>query len=226
MKIRTLALASLLVVSSVVTVRATSFSDIQNWVGSGANEAAMVVDWKDGKTDQSMVWGYRWDGTATGLNMFLSIVAADPNLYAHAGTYSWGTAIYGIGYDLGNSGSFSVTPSLTFDSGGLATSTDPNDARVATDSANHYVEGWNSGFWDYYTKATATDVWAESGVGAADRVLTDGAWDGYSFAAGFASAAPNDPIAAPLVSSVPEPTTLALSVTAGLILVCVRRKKS
>jgi hypothetical protein len=220
MKIRFLAVASLLVIQSIP---AATFGDIQLWAGTGANQAALVIDWNDGKTTESLLWGYRWDGSATGLNMLQSIVAADPRLYAHTGAYGWGTAIYGLGYDLDGNGTFGISPGLTFDGSGLATSLDPDDTRVPTDSADHWLEGWNNGFWAYYNKAVSGDVWSESMVGSADRLLSDGVWDGYSFAPDFASAAPSEPLA---VAPVPEPTTLALFATAGLFLVCARFKKS
>jgi len=220
MKIRSLAVASLFVLSAA---HAASFDNIQLWAGSGTNEAALVIDWQDGKTSESLLWGYRWDGSATGLDMFLSVVAADPSLYAHIGNYSWGTAIYGIGYDLNGDGSFGVSPALTFDSGGLSTAVNPDDSRTATDSADHWLEGWNNGFWDYYTKSSSADAWTESGVGSADRLLSNGAWDGYSFAANFISSAPAESLA---VAAVPEPATLALFVSAGMFLICARRKQS
>lgn len=220
MKIRSLALASLLAIHSL---HAATFGDIQYWAGTGANQAALVIDWKDGKTHESLLWGYRWDGSATGLDMLNSIVAADPRLFAHTGTYGWGTAIYGIGYDLNGNGTFGVSPGLTFNGGGLATSLDPDDNRIATESADHWAEGWNSGFWAYYNKSVSGDAWAESMVGAADRLLSNGAWDGFSFAPNFSSVTPSEPFA---VGPVPEPTTLSLLATAGLLLVCARLKKS
>ncbi len=63
---------------SLVTARAefTGFESINYWVGSGSNQAAMVIDWNDGTTTQSYVWGYRWDGDATGQDMFEAIVGS------------------------------------------------------------------------------------------------------------------------------------------------------
>lgn len=212
-----LASAGLLALSPV---HAATFNNVQFWVGSGANEAALVIDWNDGKSPESLLWGYRWNGSATGLDMLESVVNANPRLFAHLGTYSFGTAILGIGYDLNNSGGFAVSPSLTFDSGGLALDTNPNDARVATDSADHYLEGWNSGFWDYYTKASSADAWASSLVGAGDRVLADGAWDAYSFEANFVSSIPSNPTPA----MVPEPTAVSLFTLSGLTFVWLRRR--
>ena len=46
-----------------------SFEDIQFWVGSGSNRAALVIEWHDGTQPDAMVWGYKWDGEASGHDM-------------------------------------------------------------------------------------------------------------------------------------------------------------
>ena len=50
------------------------FSDILFWVGEGANEAVMAVNW----ADTALAWGYRWNGAATVADMMADIAAADP----------------------------------------------------------------------------------------------------------------------------------------------------
>ncbi|HOX55296.1 MAG TPA: hypothetical protein P5205_01860 [Candidatus Paceibacterota bacterium] len=203
-------------------VSAATFDDIQFWAGSGANRAALVIDWNDGKSAESLLWGYRWDGTATGLDMLLGVVSADSRLFAHLGEFVWGTSVLGLGYDLNQSGGFGVAPALMFDRGGLATDSDPDDSRVASDAADHWIEGWNNGFWAYYLKATTAEAWASSMVGAGERILADGVWDGYSFAPGFAGTEPGEPLAA----TVPEPATLTLFLLSGVLLVCARRDRA
>ncbi len=216
-------LAAASVVFPSPSASAATWEDIRFWAGFGANQAALVIDWNDGKTEQSLLWGYRWDGTATGMNMLQEVVSADPRLFAHIGNFGWGQAILGIGYDLNENGVFGVSPTLTFDSGGLLISETPtpDDSRSATDPADHYLEGWNSGFWGYYTKPSSLNTWTEAMAGAADRVLSNGAWDGYSFAPGFSSSAPSDP--AP-VTTVPEPISTPLMLLCGLLLACHRRR--
>jgi hypothetical protein len=214
-----LAVASLFVLNST---RAATLDDVQFWVGSGANQAALVVDWNDGRSAESLLWGFRWDGSATGLDMFQAVVNADSRLFAHLGGYVWGTAIHGIGYDLDGDGSFGVSPSLSFDGGGLVTTSAPDDLRTPTDGADHYLEGWNAGFWGYNLKASANDAWASAVFGPAERVLADGVWDGYSFAPGFNFTDPSEPIAATLV---PEPTAFALLSISVLLLSCARRQQ-
>lgn len=216
----TLAVSSLLVISSA---RAVDFGDIQFWAGSGTNEAAMVIDWNDGKSDESLVWGYHWDGSASGLEMFEAIVNADPRLFAHLAVYGFGTAVSGIGYDMNDNG-FSVSPSLTFDSGGLLVepsgSGDFDDSRMPTDADDHYVEGFNSGYWGYYVKSNSADAWGYASSGAADRILSDGNWDGWSFSPGFVDSDPSNPGIAP----VPEPGTLTLCVLGGVFLLNQHRQ--
>ena len=216
--IRNLTLAAL--ATFTFTAPAATFDDVQFWVGSGANQAALVIDWNDGKSAESLLWGYRWNGTATGLDMLQAVVNADSRLFAHFGTYVWGTAIQGIGYDLNNSGGFAVTPALTFDAGGLALSTAPDDTRVVTDAADHWLEGWNNGFWAYYLKGSAAENWTSAMTGAGDRTLTDGAWDGFSFAPGFASSDPSEPTPA----MVPEPGVVSLLTVGFFAIACVRRR--
>ncbi len=55
------------------TTSTLSFSDIQYWVGTGSNQAAFVVQWNDSKIPDALVWGFRWDGNATGEDMLKAI---------------------------------------------------------------------------------------------------------------------------------------------------------
>jgi hypothetical protein len=202
-------------------VRAADFADIQFWVGTGVNQAAFVVDWNDGQSAESLIWGYRWDGPATGMDMFRAIVNVDSRFFAHVSTPgAFGESVYGIGYDLDGDNVFGVSPSLAFDGGGLAIDNSPDDSRVATGTGDHWLEGWNSGFWGYSLKASSSSVWESASTGPSDRLLSDGVWDGYSFAPGFAFSDPSEPSIAP----VPEPGSLVLVVSGGLFLLCARPK--
>jgi hypothetical protein len=58
------------------------------------------------------------------------------------------------------------------------------------------------GYWHYWTKEAESDPWAYASVGAADRLMLDGGWDGWV----YGTAAP----------PVPEPGT-ALLVGLGLV---------
>ena len=87
--------AALLCLAGTASAQMLNFVDIQNWTGTGANQAAMVIDWHDNKGPESLVWGYRWDGAATGLQMLQPIDAADPRLqftFAYGGGFIYSIA--------------------------------------------------------------------------------------------------------------------------------------
>jgi hypothetical protein len=216
--------AAVMSLASARSAQAVGFDDIQYWVGTGSNRAAFVMDWNDAKTPESLIWGYRWDGAASGEQMLRAIVAADPRLFAHVGAAgSFGVPLWGSGYDLDDDGNFAVNPPLSFDSGGLSTGTG-DDSRAPADAADHWREGFNNSFWGYYDGGTgASPAWAFGSAGMSDRVLVNNAWDGWSFAPGFADTLPSEPVAA--APPVPEPATIGLAAIAALALSRRRRRR-
>ncbi|MBW1683192.1 MAG: VPLPA-CTERM sorting domain-containing protein [Deltaproteobacteria bacterium] len=213
-----------------------TFDDIDFWVGTGSNQAALVVDWNDSKDPQSLAWGYRWDGTASGEDMMRAIAGsgiikepfggattgnwdngADGRLYARMTTWWGNTArtVYGLGYDLDNDGGTFV-PGYEGKENGYAT--DPDD---------HYAEGWYTGYWSYWLEDDLNNIigdsWSYSGTGMTGRTLTDGCVDGWSysdFASFGAGAPPDEPVPAP----VPIPSAVWL-LGSGLVgLIGIRRR--
>ena len=75
-----------------------TFDDIDFWVGEGENRAALVIRWNDGKKPDGLVWGYRWDGNATGADMLEAIATADPRLTILLQKTASGKIVGGIGY--------------------------------------------------------------------------------------------------------------------------------
>ncbi|CAN5674159.1 hypothetical protein BH09VER1_BH09VER1_02160 [soil metagenome] len=215
----------------------TDFSDIQYWVGSGTNEAAMVIDWQDGKTPVSLAWGFRWDGVATGWDMMQAIAAADPRLSIETLTYFGSTFLFGVFYDVSGTGD-SYTPGVPGEPNFPVA--DVEDTPGDAGPVNHYQSGIASGYWEYYASGgdfsyaggandfagsssypgtNGTPDWRSSFVGADGRTLSDGSWDTWSFAPGFASQIIDTPIAA-----VPEPRTIGLIfLSAGLLVWRFRR---
>jgi len=210
---------------------AFTFDDIEYWVGTGSNRAALVIDWNDGKNHQSLAWGYRWDGTAYGADMLMAIAGSgyikdayedptpneylsgdDSRLYACISDWHWGGitgyTVFGLGYDLdGDSGDF-VSGYEDVD----------HETGYATDSDDHYKEGWYTGYWSYWL-SNAADPWQAadweySGLGMGSRMLSDGDWDGWSFvqpACYGCGEPPSEPVPA-----VPEPVTMMLLVLGGI----------
>jgi len=213
-------------VSAQAAMDSFSFDDIDSWVGSGSNQAAFLVDWHDDISPEAMVWGFRWDGKATGEDMLTAIVKSDSNLYAKiSGQTSYGIALFGLGYDMDNDG-FGISGDSEFTNGFTATQYGGADGSEATDSGDKYKEGWYKGFWSYWLssegklKENATD-WAFSGVGMTGRELSDGDVDGWGFDSDMSTwgdAGPTAPYAAaPAPVPVPAAVWLLGSGLAGLI---------
>jgi hypothetical protein len=175
----------LLAIATAANAQAFSFDDIHFWVGNGTNRAALAIDWVEGSTEPpALVWGFRWDGTARGRDMLLAIVTADSRLFAKlGGTPANPNAVYGLGYDADNDGQFGIDDDTTFNSSGIAFS-GPADGAAAIYPGDHYAEGWITGFWHYGIASTNPydgGTWADIQFGMASRVLTDGAWDSWTF---------------------------------------------
>ena len=183
------------------------FDNIQYWVGSGQNRAALVLQWNDGITPVSVAWGYRWDGNATGMDMLRAIagttqiedpagdpagsgVGADDRLALNLVQYSFGLSVLSLEYS-------------------------PTDGflRTRSDWFNGYweylIRGGNFEYYDWATGGTAvysvagssvyaSDAWTSAPIGAGERSLIDGSWDAYSFAPSFVPQAVQPPVAAEL----------------------------
>ncbi len=175
-----------------------TLGDIQFWVGSGSNEAGFVADWNNGETVESIIWGYRWDGTATGEDMLRAIAGANVGFFAHLGVFGFGNAVYGIGFDADQDGVFGVNPTLDFINGIAETpsTTQLNGSRMATDPGDYYEENFfDPGFWAYWNSTGSTNNWTSSPVGITDRILNDGDFDGLSFTTvPFPGEEPSEPV--------------------------------
>lgn len=160
------------------------FSKIQRWVGSGDNQAALVIQWNDGKDDNKMlVWGYRWaEGeTKTGADMVLDIAKADPAFTTYASDGSWGMYIQGFGYDLNGDGN------MAFDNKGSVVY--PRNGRVDNwtpqDETDHWKAGFStSGYFAYYLAGKTGDDYSYAPVGASSRKLQNGCVDLWSYGNG------------------------------------------
>lgn len=170
-----------------------NFSDIQYWVGTGTNEAAFVVQWNDSKNPDALVWGFRWNGTATGEDMLKAIAGADHRFFSllYQGT-PYGTAVGGLGFDLNGTGTNALYKSgnLTYPyypvSGIVNTSSYDFDDYTAADANDHWQSGWaTNGYWSYWVKDPTDADFGYSGVGATARTLVNGSYDVWNFLAGF-----------------------------------------
>lgn len=202
-----------------------TFDDIEYWVGSGSNEAAFVLDWNDGITHETLAWGYRWDGAATGEDMLRAVITADARLFAKISAPGmFGISTFGFGYDNDGDG-FAIDDGTTFGPDGIAiTTTDHADGASAVDPDDHYEEGWfTDGFWTYWTSDAGSPYdgggWSSPPTGVSDRALVDGSWDGLSFDPAFSF---NDPPSLPAPAPVPAPAAV---IVMGLAALAKRRRR-
>lgn len=74
------------------------FDKIRHWAGSGDKCAALVIQFNDGKEDVAYVWGYRWDGQASGEDMMRAVCASSKSLGAMVQyTGAMGSTLNGVG---------------------------------------------------------------------------------------------------------------------------------
>ena len=194
-------IASLLICNQIVAGPVDSFDDVEFWVGAGSNRAAIAIDWfKDSTDEPALVWGFRWDGAATGQTMLNAIVTADSRLFAKSeGHGALGSAIYGLGYDDGD-GEFALDDDTAFDELGFAASAGPADLATAVDADDLYREGWFTGYWHYgrsICNPYEGGSWQSSQSGMTGRTLHDGDWDSWVFSESFtATPFAENPVAA------------------------------
>lgn len=199
----------------------TNLNDIQNWTGTGSNQAALVIQWNDGGTPTALAWGYRWNGIATGYDMITSIAG------------SWQVVDSGDPSNIYNSGSGSdarlTLGILDFGWGLAVNSITFNDSTITRNRTD-----WATGYWEYFNVGGDFDTppdgdpntflgtssypgtvpgsdWISSWSGFTERALSDGSWDAWSFAPGFTSVAVIQPYDANSYASaaVPEPSQIA-----------------
>ncbi|HXC35471.1 MAG TPA: hypothetical protein VNV43_06315, partial [Candidatus Acidoferrales bacterium] len=208
---------------------AISLENIQLWAGSGTNRAALVVEWNSPEilnqttvptpiANKTMVWGYRFNGTATGTQMLEAILAADPKLYVMVNDEYGGAIVVGIGYNRNGNGVIGLTDGITtnYFANGLLTNNDIADSAVPINSGDLYWGGWNGPNWQLFTEANDTGgfynspnrgsnpywdpntysqgQWDFAQYGLDGLYLTNGSWLGFSVAAaGYDSTNSSDP---------------------------------
>ena len=217
-----------LVAASLLSSQAalvTTFSDINYWIGSGSNESAMVIQWNDGNSPQSVVWGFRWDdaGTTTVQDMLFAI-AGNISVTPGAPQPALGSD-QRVGLSLGYSESFGYfLDGASYNQMGLG-------GDFANTVRNQAGYGMNGESWTLYDLGTNV-TWPTSSVMPADfgmssLTLADNGWYGWSYTAAFLPPL-YDPVAFTFdqpTAAVPEPGTLGLLLAGGITLVCLRRNR-
>jgi hypothetical protein len=210
--------------------RAISLDDIQLWAGSGTNRAALEVEWNSPEVfnntivpapvaTKTMVWGYRFNGTAKGTQMLYAILTADPKLYAVVNeNLTNGTMIDAIGYNLSGNGNPGVVAGgvTNYFINGLFTNAVPTkaDSEIPLNSGDLYWGGDNGPQWLVWTEqndaggfgnspnrgsstnwdpiAKVQGQWEYTSNSLDNLPLTNGSWIGFSVAAAGYDSNPND----------------------------------
>ena len=162
------------------TAQVVDFDDITFWVGSGANRAGLVIDFHNGGSQsavqESWVWGYRWDGVATGFDMLSAVSSADISLTVDSPGFLT-TATYVVGLNTYQGVSDFVFDDVSWGyyiAGGSSVIFDSSPPFGPTGTFNAPNGGMNR---------PSSAQWSISTSGSADRTLADGSWDAWSFGA-------------------------------------------
>jgi hypothetical protein len=145
-----------------------TFDDIHYWIGDGTNEAAIVIDWNNGKPDSSIAYGYRWNGPSTNMVNVLRQIA-DEDRRLHIGiskSISFGSSLDVIGYDAnGNGGAFELK-------NGVATD---HEDFVAGPFPSHYWSQVHASSYAFPEDGT----WGYYWVGIDEQHPENGEWIAY-----------------------------------------------
>ena len=79
------------------------WAQIQHWAGDpdGQNKCALVIDFQDIEGMESLVWGYRWNGTKTGEDLIRAVASQSSILTAMIQyTGSMGSTLNGLGVSM------------------------------------------------------------------------------------------------------------------------------
>ena len=210
----------------------TGFGDLNFW-GTGANRSALVIDWNNGHSTETLAWGFYWNGPApTVFSMMQFLAANDPRFFMRIDSATgFGPAIFGLGYQWGSS-PFGVSGAVdtsgnpvtpVFTSGVNDLDTNPSSTQAPTTSAgavasnagDFYKEGWmDNGYWEFFTGtvgASYPSSWTSSFSGVGGTFLNNDGWYALSITEpDFSSNTPG-----PAYAAIPEPSALFLLIVAG-----------
>ena len=196
----------------------SGLDDIKFWSGSGTNRAALLIQWNDGGTPSSLVWGFRWNGTATGIDMIRAVAGSseirnpagallsstngsDPRLSTVWTAYNFGDALDAVSWKSGGTSRGKVDWNAGYWQYSIY------GGRLEYDQYDENGQVIGSATYDQSGSSLYPGTsWFSSPVGAGDRPLVNEAWDAWSFAAGFVPVS----IVSPQPASIPAPVVKSI----------------
>ena len=96
-KLLSMTLGLALAISASANINFSS-ADVQYWVGTGTNQAVVVIGWDDNPNGNfALAWGVRWNGSATAANMLDTIATYDSRMTYNIGSGFVTSIVYNDG---------------------------------------------------------------------------------------------------------------------------------
>jgi hypothetical protein len=187
--------------TGIQSVAGFSLDGVERWTGEGTNRSALVVDWHDGTRPHALAWGFRWNGSATALDLWRAVAEADAGLTGTETVSDGNVCLTGVEYR------------RPVREGDLLPGTGVHDVRWTAYTWDHTGDVCRAGAWSHWRCDGRTEYGVTNlvliGTGLDACPLTDGSWDVWSLDAdggvrssGLPAAALGYPFAASVVSYV------------------------
>ncbi|MBQ8704452.1 MAG: T9SS type A sorting domain-containing protein [Bacteroidales bacterium] len=198
-KLLTIIMGLGLAVSASATIN-FSASDIQYWVGTGSNQAVVVIAWDDYTTPTAYAWGVRWNGSVSALDLIDSIQAYDSRFHngstatVASATYTengvtltsdndywcytvngqWATVGY-TGYTMSNGDIMEISGSCMFTMTTAVAATDPNPTPAEPTPVEATIAASDILYWEGEgsNEAVLAVNWADTALAWGYRFGTD-----------------------------------------------------
>lgn len=175
--------------------KVSTIDDIVNWTGTGENRSVLSIQWAEAAGSANSVrflaWGYKWNGSAVGLDMITAVAKQDSRLYVVLAEAWNQIVIKGFGYDGNGDGHITVSnASLTLteadfvDGIYIEKSGDDFDDMKTADAADLWMGGWKHAYASYWVGTPGVNVPASfsySNFAASSQKLQNNSWDAWTF---------------------------------------------